>query len=224
MKKAVGTKKIDGKPFASKPASGATSFPVKSAAACEQRPARSSLLSPNEKHVRKERQKGHDEIIAAAARTRQHAQIDRRGRRNLRQPPLPSLRPRCKNPVVAIDTNSPCCQGDDTAIEALNIVLERMRPAEILVPPRFKELLHQAENDPDRRQRALAEKACCNCVPLAFPSADLNSVQEPSLPRPRGRFCLPDHSRRRNQRRQHHRRIRVLNSVLLFPMIRICWS
>jgi len=87
-----------------------------------------------------------------------------------------------KSPLVAIDTNFPLlpAKGDDTALEALNIVLERMRPLEILVPPTVQgELLHQAENDPDRRQRALAEKALLQLRSRwHFHPADLNSAQE----------------------------------------------
>ena len=100
-----------------------------------------------------------------------------------------------KSPLVAIDTNFPLLlvKGDDTALEALNIVLERMHPVEILVPPTVQgELLHQAENDPDRRQRALAQKALLQLRSRwHFHPADLNSAQEPLSARPRGGFCLP---------------------------------
>jgi predicted nucleic acid-binding protein len=87
-----------------------------------------------------------------------------------------------KSPLVAIDTNFPLLlvKEDDTALEALNIILERMRPVEILVPPTVQgELLHQAENDPDRRQRALAENALRQLRSRwHFHPADLNSPQE----------------------------------------------
>jgi predicted nucleic acid-binding protein len=87
-----------------------------------------------------------------------------------------------KSPLVAIDTNFPLllAKEDDTALEALNIILERMRPAEIIVPPTVQgELLHQAENDPARRQRALAEKALLQMRSRwHFHPADLNSAQE----------------------------------------------
>jgi predicted nucleic acid-binding protein len=87
-----------------------------------------------------------------------------------------------KSPLVAIDTNFPLllAKGDDTALEALEIVLERMRPVEILVPPTVQsELLHQAENDPDHQQRAYAEKALLQLRSRwHFHPADLNSAQE----------------------------------------------
>ncbi len=87
-----------------------------------------------------------------------------------------------KSTLVAIDTNFPLllAREDDTALEALDIVLERMRPAEILVPPTVQsELLHQAENDSDARQRALAEKALRQLRSRwHFHPADLNSAQE----------------------------------------------
>ena len=87
-----------------------------------------------------------------------------------------------KSPLVTIDTNFPLllARKDDTALEALNIVLERMRPAEILVPPTVQgELLHQAENNPDKRQRLLAEKALLELRSRwHFHPADLNSAQE----------------------------------------------
>ncbi len=87
-----------------------------------------------------------------------------------------------KSPLVAIDTNFPLllAAGDDTALDALDVVRKRMRPAEILVPPTVQgELLHQAENDPDAVQRALAKKALLQLRSRwHFHPADLNSAQE----------------------------------------------
>jgi predicted nucleic acid-binding protein len=87
-----------------------------------------------------------------------------------------------KSPLVAIDTNFPLLlvKEDDTALEALNTILERMRPVDILVPPTVQgELLHQAENDPARRQRAVAQKALRQLRSRwHFHPADLNSPQE----------------------------------------------
>lgn len=87
-----------------------------------------------------------------------------------------------KSPLVAIDTNFPLllAGGDDTAIEALSIVRERMRPAEILVPPTVQgELLHQAECMANKRLRSLAEKTLLHLrSKWNFHPADLSSTQE----------------------------------------------
>jgi predicted nucleic acid-binding protein len=87
-----------------------------------------------------------------------------------------------KSPLVAIDTNIPLllAEGDDTTIEALKIVRERMRPADIFVPPTVQgELLHQAECNPSKRLRALAEKALIELRSRwQFHPTDLSSNQE----------------------------------------------
>jgi predicted nucleic acid-binding protein len=87
-----------------------------------------------------------------------------------------------KSPLVAIDTNFPLLltDRDNTALDALDVVRERMRPGEILVPPTVQgELLHQAESDPDPVQRALAKKALIQLRSRwHFHPADLNSAQE----------------------------------------------
>ena len=87
-----------------------------------------------------------------------------------------------KSPLVAIDTNIPLllAEGDDTTIEALKIVRERMRPADIFVPPTVQgELLHQAECNPSKRLRALAEKALLELrARWHFHPTDLSSTQE----------------------------------------------
>lgn len=87
-----------------------------------------------------------------------------------------------KSPLVAIDTNIPLllAEGDDTTIEALAVVRERMHPADIFVTPTVQgELLYQAECHPSRRLRTLAEKALRELrLPWHFRPADLNSTQE----------------------------------------------
>ncbi len=87
-----------------------------------------------------------------------------------------------KSPLVAVDTNFPLllAAGDNAALDALDVVRNRVRPVEILVPPTVQgELLHQAENERDAVQRALARKALLQLRSRwRFHPADLNSAQE----------------------------------------------
>ena len=87
-----------------------------------------------------------------------------------------------KSPLVAIDTNFPLLLsgGNELAQDALRIVRERMRPAEIFVPPTvLGELIHQAEASSDRTQRALAKSALQQIRSRwHFHPADLSSVEE----------------------------------------------
>ena len=87
-----------------------------------------------------------------------------------------------KSPLVAIDTNFPLllAQGNELAQEALRIILERMRPVEICVPPTvLGELLYQAENSCERAQRTLATSALQQIRSRwHFHPADLNATQE----------------------------------------------
>jgi predicted nucleic acid-binding protein len=84
--------------------------------------------------------------------------------------------------LVAVDTNFPLllARGNDDALDALKIVRERVRPAEILVPPTvLDELLYQSESDPDRKQRELARTALIHLRSRwHFHPADLNSTEE----------------------------------------------
>lgn len=87
-----------------------------------------------------------------------------------------------KSPLVAIDTNYPLllAGGNNTALDALEIVQQRVHPAAILVPPTVQgELLYQVEKDPDPEQRSLAKRALRHLRSRwHFHPADLNSAQE----------------------------------------------
>lgn len=84
--------------------------------------------------------------------------------------------------LVAVDTNFPLllASGHDDALDALKIVRERVRPAEILVPPTvLDELFYQSESDPDRKQRELAKTALIHLRDRwHFHPADLSSTEE----------------------------------------------
>ena len=87
-----------------------------------------------------------------------------------------------KPPRVAIDTNFPLllAQEHDDAIEALTVVRERVRPAEILVPPTaLGELRYQARFERNAKQRELAQTALSQLLPRwHFRPADLSSTEE----------------------------------------------
>ena len=64
-----------------------------------------------------------------------------------------------KPPLVAVDTNFPLqlAQGDDDALDALELIRARIKPARILIPPTaLAELLFQSENESDFQQREFA--------------------------------------------------------------------
>jgi hypothetical protein len=85
-------------------------------------------------------------------------------------------------PLVAVDTNFPLllAGGNNTALDALNVVRERMRPTDIIVPPTVQmELLYQAEKDSNPIQRSLAEQALFLMRSRwHFHPADLDSAQD----------------------------------------------
>ena len=67
-----------------------------------------------------------------------------------------------KPPLVAVDTNFPIllAENDDDALDALNVVRERIRPGKIIVPPTaLQELGYKAEEDPDPDLRRIAHSA-----------------------------------------------------------------
>jgi predicted nucleic acid-binding protein len=64
--------------------------------------------------------------------------------------------------LVAVDTNFPflLADGDDGALDALEIVRTRVRPARIFLPPTaLEELIDKSENDTNEEIRRLAQKA-----------------------------------------------------------------
>jgi predicted nucleic acid-binding protein len=70
-----------------------------------------------------------------------------------------------KSPLVAVDTNFPLslAEGNDDARDALEIVRERVRPAQILVPPTaLAELIYQSQHESNFQQRELAGMALLN--------------------------------------------------------------
>lgn len=70
-----------------------------------------------------------------------------------------------KPPLVAVDTNFPLqlAKEDEDALDALELIRARIKPARILVPPTaLAELLFQAENEPDFQQRERANLALAN--------------------------------------------------------------
>ncbi|MGI8967076.1 MAG: type II toxin-antitoxin system VapC family toxin [Limisphaerales bacterium] len=86
-----------------------------------------------------------------------------------------------KLPLVAIDTNFPLllAQENADAVDALEVLRERLRPAQILLPPTvLDELLFQSENESDKSLRDLAKFALLNLRSRwHFQLADLNSAQ-----------------------------------------------
>ena len=87
-----------------------------------------------------------------------------------------------KSPLVAIDTNFPLmlAEANDIAVDALSVVRERVRPAEILIPPAVLiELTCHAKDSPDSKLRSNAQIALKNLQSLwHFQFAALNSTQE----------------------------------------------
>jgi predicted nucleic acid-binding protein len=87
-----------------------------------------------------------------------------------------------KSPLVAIDTNYPLmlAEGNDIALEALSVVRERVRPAEIIVPPTvLLELNYHAKKSPDLKLRRSARIALDRLLSLwRFHFAPLDSTQE----------------------------------------------
>lgn len=90
-----------------------------------------------------------------------------------------------KSTLVAIDTNFPLilAEGNDIAVDALSVVRERVRPAEILIPPTaLAELNFHAKKSPDLKLRTSARTALENLHSRwHFHPADLNSAQEASV-------------------------------------------
>jgi hypothetical protein len=90
-----------------------------------------------------------------------------------------------KSTLVAIDTNFPLmlAEGNDIAVDALSVVRERVRPAEILIPPTaLAELNFHAKNSPALKLRTSARTALENLHSRwHFHPADLNSAQEASV-------------------------------------------
>jgi predicted nucleic acid-binding protein len=97
-----------------------------------------------------------------------------------------------KHPLVAIDTNFPLmlAEKNDLALEALSVVCERMRPAEILIPPTVMiELMYHAKKSTDLKLRNSAQNALSNLLshrPFRFVS--LNSTQEAIAAKAAGRI------------------------------------
>jgi hypothetical protein len=87
-----------------------------------------------------------------------------------------------KSPLVAVDTNFPLllAKEDGDALDALRVLRERVRPADILVPPTaLGELIYLSETDPDRALRKTAHRALLELRPRwHFRPADLNSPEE----------------------------------------------
>jgi predicted nucleic acid-binding protein len=87
-----------------------------------------------------------------------------------------------KSPLVAIDTNFPLllAEGNASALDALTILKERVRPAEIFIPPTvLGELNYHAKKNPDADLRRLATTALWNLrSSWHFFPADLTSAQE----------------------------------------------
>jgi hypothetical protein len=87
-----------------------------------------------------------------------------------------------KPPLVAVDTNFPVllAAGDELAVDALETVRLKIRPAQVLVSPTvLQELAHKRECDPDLRLRHLAGKALVNLRAVwRFHPALLTSLQE----------------------------------------------
>ena len=83
---------------------------------------------------------------------------------------------------VAIDTNFPLLLAKevDDALDALNIVRERVRPVEIVIPPTaLGELLYQSRFEPDKEQRQLAKAALDQLhSSWHFHAVELDSTQE----------------------------------------------
>jgi predicted nucleic acid-binding protein len=87
-----------------------------------------------------------------------------------------------KLPLVAVDTNFPLllAREEEDALDVLRTLRERVRPAEILIPPTaLGELIYQSESEPDHQLRELARVALRGLRPRwHFHPADLNSLQE----------------------------------------------
>jgi hypothetical protein len=97
--------------------------------------------------------------------------------------PLPSFTVAMqKSPLVAVDTNFPLllAKEDGDALDALRTLRERVRPADILVPPTaVDEMIYIAQTEPDRKLRELAGRALLDLRSRwHFRPADLNSPEE----------------------------------------------
>lgn len=97
-----------------------------------------------------------------------------------------------KHTLVAIDTNFPLMLAEDSDIawEALSVVRERIRPAEILIPPTVVfELNYHARKSPDLKLKKSAQYALNNLVSCwTFHFASLNSAQEVMVAEAAGRI------------------------------------
>ena len=84
--------------------------------------------------------------------------------------------------LVAVDTNFPVllAKEDNDALDALRVVRDRVRPAQIIVPPTVtEELVVHAENSSDPVLRRLANIALRRMEPVwHFHPASLTSLQE----------------------------------------------
>jgi hypothetical protein len=87
-----------------------------------------------------------------------------------------------KRPLVAVDTNYPLLLAaeNDDALDALQILRERVHAAEIFVTPTvLEELVHQSESDPEPARRNLARGALgCLAQTWDFQARELSSTEE----------------------------------------------
>lgn len=70
-----------------------------------------------------------------------------------------------KPPLVAVDTNFPLllAEENEDALDALELLRQRVKPARILVPPTtLAELVYQSEHEPSFKQREFAVMALLN--------------------------------------------------------------